>query len=128
MWLLSSDYFSGDQTGGILLPLLELLLPGVSPTTLVALHGAVRKLAHVTEYAILAILLVRALERPRRAVWTTATAALVIGAGYAVVDELHQTWVPSRVGSPIDVALDACGTLLGVALATVLSAGRRSRA
>src|SRR5690606_22975902 len=36
IWLLSSDYFSGEQTGGFLLPLLELLLPGASPATLEA--------------------------------------------------------------------------------------------
>jgi len=125
---LSSDYFSGEQTGGFLLPLLELLLPGASPATLEAVHALVRKLAHVTEYAILAILLVRALDHPERAALTTAAAAVALGTAYAAVDELHQTWVPSRVGSPYDVALDACGTLLGAALATALSAGRRSRA
>ena len=64
IWTLSSDAFSGDHTSGLLVPLLNVLLPGASPATLLAAHAAVRKLAHVTEYAVLAVLVFRALARP----------------------------------------------------------------
>jgi VanZ family protein len=50
-----------------------------------------RKLAHATEYAILGLL-------------------------YAGSDELHQHFVSGRHGSPIDVAIDAAGVLIGVFL------------
>jgi VanZ family protein len=68
-----------------------------------------RKLAHAGEYAILAGLLLRALRRP--------AASVMLGIAYAVSDELHQHFVPGRQASPLDVAIDALGVLVGVALA-----------
>jgi VanZ family protein len=67
-----------------------------------------RKGAHMTEYAILAVLLVRATGSY---VW-----ALVFSVSYAATDELHQTFVRGRHGSPIDVAIDAAGALIGLAI------------
>jgi VanZ family protein len=67
-----------------------------------------RKLAHATEYAILGALLLRALGRP-------ALAAL-LALAYAASDELHQHFVSGRHASPVDVAIDAAGVLLGIAL------------
>jgi VanZ family protein len=65
-----------------------------------------RKLAHTLEYAVLGALLMRALRRP----WP----ALALGVLYAASDELHQTFVPGRHGSPVDVAIDAVGIALGI--------------
>ena len=67
-----------------------------------------RKLAHTAEYAILGALLVRATGR--------AGLALVLGTLYAVSDEVHQVFVAGRHGSPIDVAIDAVGIAIGIAL------------
>jgi VanZ family protein len=67
-----------------------------------------RKCAHVTEYAILAALLFRALERWR--------SALALGVLYAASDELHQHFVRGRHASPVDVAIDTLGLALGLAL------------
>ena len=66
-----------------------------------------RKLAHTTEYAVLGALLVRALGRPGP--------AFALGVLYAASDELHQTFVPGRHGSPVDVAIDSVGIALGIA-------------
>jgi len=65
-----------------------------------------RKCAHATEYAILGALLLRAIghELP----------ALLLGVAYAATDELHQHFVTGRHASPIDVAIDAFGVLLGI--------------
>jgi VanZ like family len=71
-----------------------------------------RKLAHAAEFAVLGLLLVRALGRPLLSFW--------LGAAYAVTDELHQSLVPGRLGSPLDVAIDAAGVAVGVALAVRL--------
>jgi VanZ family protein len=67
---------------------------------------ALRKVAHAAEYAVLGALLARALRNP-------GVAALA-GVLYAVSDELHQAFVPGRMGSPLDVAIDAVGVLAGV--------------
>lgn len=131
IWALSSDAFSGGHTSGLLVPLLNVLLPGASPETLLAAHAAVRKLAHVVEYAVLAVLVFRALARPDRSPARTALASLLLCVAYAVLDEVHQTFVPTRLGAPLDVALDGLGAALGIAARLVLgklSAGRRSPA
>jgi VanZ family protein len=65
-----------------------------------------RKAGHMTEYAILGALLLRALGR--------ALPALLAGIAYAVTDEIHQHFVEGRHASPIDVALDAIGVALGI--------------
>jgi VanZ family protein len=67
-----------------------------------------RKLAHMTEYAVLALLLVRATGS---AAW-----AFVLTVGYACTDEFHQTFVRGRHGSPVDVGIDAVGALIGLSL------------
>jgi VanZ family protein len=129
--LLSSEAFSGDHTGGLLLPVLQMLLPGASADALLALHALARKLAHVVEYAILAVLAVRALDHSGRPTIQVAATSLALCVAWAVLDETRQTFVPNRVGSPVDVAIDAAGAFLGVAArlgARVLSAGRRSPA
>ena len=64
-----------------------------------------RKGAHLTEYAILALLLVRAVRH--------GAPALALGVLYAASDELHQSLVRGRHASPVDVAIDAVGLLLG---------------
>ena len=72
-----------------------------------------RKGAHVTEYAILALVLLRAVGRE--------APALALGDLYAASDELHQSFVRGRHASPVDVAIDSVGLLLG------LLAWRRAR-
>jgi len=67
-----------------------------------------RKGAHMTEYAILAALLLRA-SRSYLWAWPLAVA-------YACTDELHQHFVRGRHASPIDVGIDAIGALAGLAL------------
>jgi VanZ family protein len=67
-----------------------------------------RKGAHMTEYAILAGLLVRATGSY---MW-----AFVLAVAYAGSDEFHQTFVRGRHGSPIDVGIDAVGALIGLSL------------
>lgn len=72
-----------------------------------------RKLAHIAEYAILGGLLLRAMR--------SVPAALLFASAYAVTDEVHQTFVRSRHGSPVDWLIDTAGAALGVALLLRLS-------
>jgi VanZ family protein len=77
-----------------------------------------RKCAHMTEYAILAVLVLRA---SGSAAW-----ALGLTVAYAVSDEVHQTFVRGRHGSPVDVAIDAAGALLGLGAYAWLRSRRRA--
>jgi VanZ family protein len=67
-----------------------------------------RKCAHATEYAVLALLLYRALGRE--------LPAFLVGFAYAISDEIHQAFVRGRHASPFDVAMDAAGLCLGLLL------------
>jgi VanZ family protein len=75
-------------------------------TDLGLLDLILRKLAHMTEYAALWGLWWRALG------YRHALAAAAIALGYAATDEFHQTFVDGRVGTPVDVAIDAAGIAL----------------
>lgn len=123
--VLSTDSFQGSQTDAILRPLFRFLLPTAPEATLDLLHAAVRKLAHLTEYAILGVLVLRALEGPPRPRRRALALACALCAAYAAIDELHQTWVPSRTGAALDVLLDAAGATLGIALRARTSPGQR---
>jgi VanZ family protein len=67
-----------------------------------------RKCAHMTEYAILAVLLLRATS--------SYTWAFGLAVAYAASDEVHQLFVRGRHGSPVDLAVDAVGALIGLAV------------
>jgi VanZ family protein len=75
-----------------------------------------RKIAHAGEYAVLGGLLVRATGR--------SGLAFALGVLYAVSDEIHQSLVPGRLGSPLDVAIDAAGVAVGIVLWQSLRARR----
>jgi VanZ family protein len=74
-----------------------------------------RKLIHAAEFALLCFLWWRALSARggRRA---ALIGAFLLAVAYAVVDEYHQTFVAGRSGSPVDVAIDAAGAALAIAL------------
>jgi VanZ family protein len=73
----------------------------------------IRKLGHVTGYALLTALWAWALAGlvRRPLVWAVGISLL-----YACSDELHQTFVRGREGTPRDVAIDAIGMAIAVLL------------
>jgi VanZ family protein len=71
-----------------------------------------RKGAHMTEYAILGLLLLRAVGRE--------LPAFALGIAYAITDEIHQHFVRGRHASPIDVLIDTAGVAIGIFLASRL--------
>jgi VanZ family protein len=75
-------------------------------TGLGAWDTILRKGAHMTEYAILGALLLRALGK--------ALPALAVGIAYAVTDEVHQHFVGGRHASPVDVLIDTVGLAAGL--------------
>ena len=69
-----------------------------------------RKAAHMAEYGLLWYLWCRALEL--HSPWPAAALTLA----YAASDELHQSFVEGRHGTPVDVLIDAAGVAIAVAL------------
>lgn len=117
----STDLLSGSRTSRFIGPFLRWFDPEISETSIRQFQLMVRKGAHVAEYAILSVLVCRALRLNRGVPagnWCRRSAAIafLIAAGYAVTDEWHQSFVPSRDGSPHDAIIDMCGAALGLAL------------
>lgn len=78
----------------------------------------VRKLAHLTEFAMLGFL-VSSLTHSY-ALRHAGSLAWLIGAVYAATDELHQLLGGSRTGMWEDVLLDSVGVLLGACVASLV--------
>jgi VanZ family protein len=118
IFLASTDTMSAEHTSRVIEPFLRWLIPGISQSAVNTIHFYIRKAAHVTEYAIFAILLCRAvvLSRKDLGIWKSVPIALGIAAVYAASDEFHQSFVPSRTASVRDVCIDTCGAMLGIAL------------
>ena len=81
-----------------------------------AIEGFVRKGAHMTEYAILAILLYVWIGRWRMSRFCRSCAAIIMASLYACSDEIHQLFVAGRAGRASDVLIDSAGAVVGLAL------------
>lgn len=82
----------------------------------VVLHYPVRKVAHMSEYALLGILLAYPLELhsdKRKLVFLLALGICML---YAASDEWHQVFVPGRDGNLGDVCIDSLGASIGIFL------------
>lgn len=109
----STNLLSAEHTSRFIGPFLRWFAPGISDAAIVSVQIVVRKIGHLTEYAILAALLYRAfrLHRDR-----PLALSFVVAASYAALDEFHQSFVASRTGSPWDVAIDCLGAAIGLGL------------
>jgi VanZ family protein len=106
-----------SETSLFVRPLLEFLFPNSAPETLVTYHAYIRKLAHLTEYAILGLIASRAFFHSSKyylSGWWFCTALAVVFV-ISATDELNQTFTPGRTGSIGDVGLDLIGGVLGTA-------------
>ncbi len=112
---MSTSTFSASFTGMVLEWILKVLGIRLTPNEFADLHFAIRKLAHLTEYAVLGIFLYHAMEagRPRGWQWRTALAAILIAGLYSLTDEFHQTLVPGRGPALHDCAIDTVGATMG---------------
>jgi VanZ family protein len=128
IWSVSSDVGSTDHSAGFVTWIASVLLPWATADQVRLVHLVIRKVGHLIEYAILAALWFQTLYSGRRLPsMSSALAALAISVAWAIVDEVHQSFVPSRTGSSLDVILDSTGaTLALLILFTRLSISRLS--
>jgi len=125
----STANFSAANTSRIIRPLLLWLSPGITEAAINQVHFLVRKAAHFTEYAALALLAARAFRTSARrglsGRWWLVSFALV--ACVALSDEYHQSFVPSRTASIYDSLLDMTGGAVALACAALWLALRRRK-
>ncbi len=116
----STSVLSASHTS-VLLRVFLWIFPQASEATLATIHFLLRKAGHFTEYAILALLAARALRTSTRELlrkrWFWLSLLLVVV--YALGDEFHQSFVPSRTASIYDSMIDTFGGLTALALLTI---------
>jgi len=118
-WLGSGE-FSAQSKSRLVIRTILYFFPDFPPGDLWRAYLVIRKLAHVTEYAVLALLSFRAM-------WVTfesilarlAAGALLLAVAVAAVDETRQAFSSVRTGSPVDVLLDTSGALIAIGAAVL---------
>ncbi|MFZ1974041.1 MAG: VanZ family protein [Candidatus Acidiferrales bacterium] len=106
----STGAFTAENTSRIIIPVLHFLFPHASPDTLAFMHHIIRKCAHFTEYFIFSLLILRGFRAGEKGMhlrWALVT--ILIVAGYAAMDEYHQSFVPGRTPAVTDVLIDTSG-------------------
>ena len=130
IFVMSTDLGSFEHTSRIIEPVLRWLFPDIAPDTVGLVQFYIRKAGHLTEYAILALLLRRAFGsslRPGAPGYQVLGLALLVAAAYAATDEFHQSFVPGRTASPVDVLIDTTGAFTALAVAAVRKKWRPRR-
>jgi VanZ family protein len=122
----STDTFSSENTEESFGPVLT-VISYVTGTSFETTHFVVRKCAHLTEYFVFALLLIRAIKwrfGNKRRLRCASCAVLAVFL-YACSDEFHQSFVPSRGPSFADVGIDSLGGICGVLWSYVWRKGKR---
>jgi VanZ family protein len=130
IFVASADTDSGARSSRWLEPFLRWLWPEIGAEERGQWIFWARKGVHVFAFGTLAALFWRMWStlQPHRTYRWTATVAWTCTVLYAVIDEVHQQFVPSRVGSPVDVAIDAAGATLAVGMLVLYRRLRRTGA
>ena len=79
-----------------------------------AIEGYIRKAAHMSEYAVLTVLLYLWLENRQLKVFKRSVISVFLAMLYAASDEFHQLFVRGRSGCVRDVMIDSAGAVLGI--------------
>jgi VanZ family protein len=115
----STATMSAENTSQWLYPLWIKLFGDISPTHWEQIHHIIRKTGHFVGYGTVSLaffyswrqtfhrMAIRGWSLLRRASLLAVLCTLII----ASLDELHQSYLPTRTASPIDVGIDLCGAI-----------------
>ena len=125
----STGAMSASNTSRIIGPLFRWLFPGITEAQLLLVHFTVRKSAHFTEYAILALLAARAFIPSTRQFLrrNSLVAALALVALVALLDEYNQSFNAARTGTIWDSMIDIAGGATALVILGLWRARRHRR-
>lgn len=114
----SADRNSHEHSQHIFRPILLWLFPHLTDQEFENIHWVLRKCAHLTVYAVLGLLIFRALSHSQTGLakwsWPRVGGTLLIVFLYAATDEYHQSFVPGRTALLSDVFIDTSGATAGL--------------
>ena len=128
IWTLGGGDFSFSDTSRIIGPLIDWLFPDLTFSDKRFWLRFVRKGAHVAEYGVFAVLVLRlAIFLRHRPMLAQTALALTATLLLALLDEGRQGLLSNRTGSLRDVALDVAGGAAGIAVAMTLATAAGGR-
>jgi VanZ family protein len=120
----STDYMSAQNTSSLLYGLLTRLFGEINFYDFLYWHHYLRKAGHVVGYGMLGLLMLRGFRATlaHRGSWFGQAIIFAwLGTAFvATMDEWHQSYIPSRTGTPWDVLLDSVAGLTALMLAYLL--------
>ena len=131
----STATMSADNTSRWLFPLWIHIFGPIGAGPWAEVHHLIRKTGHFVGYGLVDLAFFHgwrsSLEAEggmRRLWYRAAVLALMFTLLVSSADEYHQTFLPGRTGTPVDVGLDLCGAMAAQALVLALLAYSRATA
>jgi VanZ family protein len=114
-----------DRVAEIIIEKINMLVPlniDITTATVFVKYSRIllRKIAHITEYFILGLLVMNAMKASNVPKSKAFILSLVICILYAVSDEVHQYFVPCRGAQVSDVLIDSIGAIAGIGIRPLL--------
>src|SRR6266550_6371435 len=117
IFLGSTNLMSAEHTSRFIIPFLRWLKPDISAETLASIHFILRKCAHMGEYAVLGLLLLRAatlMTNFKLSIPILYVSVLSVCLFVAATDEFHQIFLASRRASVRDLVIHSGCVILGL--------------
>lgn len=108
-FLSSLDSNESSKQSGLIVNILSNIL---HINNIEALSIIIRKIAHLSEYFILGLLVYNMISKYKKRTYI----AVIICILYAISDEFHQSFIPGRSCQTLDIAIDIIGSNLGILL------------
>ncbi len=91
--------------------------PSVQASRFILYDFLLKKTAHFIEYFVLATLIYRSLRNTAKISKSNLyLASVVLAVLYAISDEIHQTFIPTREGRIRDVIIDSAGIAFAISV------------
>lgn len=109
----TTEYLGSDYTAGPLRHAFEYLFGQLPTEDWTVIHHYMRKSGHFLGYGFIGLAWLRAwwMTLPQSRFLHDALLALAGTATVASLDEWHQSYLPNRTGTSLDVLLDCCGAI-----------------
>ena len=115
-----TSHCAGRMIGSIIIWDFEQWSPEEQENFAEKIDLGVRKTAHAMEYAFLCFLIFMTFHSCGLTGKRCFGIALLMTAGYAVTDEIHQLFVPGRSGRILDILIDSAGAVVGAGAGNIL--------